>query len=950
VHVTFIASVPAKGTATYTLETGAAGPEVKTPVTVDNKADLCTVSTGPLKFTVKAKGFNLFDEVWLDVNANGTFDAGEQIISSSPDNGSMFIDQNSALQKSSDIANPRFTVEESGPVRAILRVETPTLFTSTANMRHGYMCRIYAYAGKPYVKVEYTLKNSAFNHKYSYPLYVKDFSLKTRLNLGAATVTMGKDSTGTFSQALGNSGLYLFQNNYNTFAIKDNSGASLTTGVKSLGWLDASDGTKGVTVISRYFWEMWPNGLELDTGNVLYARMLPKWDAGYYWSTEWTRASFIKSTTGMHWLEDMQHLTKEFLYSFHAGNVDGAQAAVQAKLFQKNPVGVIPMDWWKQTRATLDMDGIIPLQSVPSSPASTNPQYLTQGATKFGWPNFGGDIIGAVSRMSSCEPGDVPSGAMRFMATENPQYYYQDRTYAYGDMNVRPEWMGSEVDFSVDSIMQFTTMPYSGTPYCNYSWRPGWGGYGPTSFKIVAPYLTGSGPHGWTSRDLEHMWFYQVEEFYYYDGMPLIKDWYKWIGQFVKCAAYEKGDERISRHETRGDGHAMDALMGAYKMIGDSSFLEGGRVYMTKLKAKQCKRNGQIFDWSSSPGESGLEMGYLSRGIIRYMEEQKDKSCKAYTEAFGLLEGMIQWNYQWGHWAYWVMAGVQGTLSGTAMPLADPEIWMYLHTGYTPYKTQVRVLADAHIYGDLIHWNLFDMTNFPVYPGRLCQYAWENPRLDTVPPPPIADLSGQAAQPTGMGKLWVKADSLPSNKQLFFAVRSFDSSDNMSALSNIYSVNLGAATSTYLTWTAPSTAAYYHVKWCHKNIVENDSSTDTTNKYYFWAANAIGNDINARIPLSVEKSKEGTAETASLECYPNPSNPTVHLRISLPSMNQPVLLTVADVNGRIIKSFTPTVSHGMATVAWNADNMKGEKVPSGLYVVRLKCGSYNLIRKVMLIK
>ena len=909
-----------------------------------------TVVTGPLKFKVKKQNFNLFDEVWLDLNNNGAFDAGEQLITSSPDNGGMFSDRNSVLQKSSDVANPMFKIEEAGPVRAIIRVEAPTLFTSTANMRHGYVCRIYAYAGKPYVKVEYTLKNSAFNHMYSYPLYCKDFSIKTRLNLGAVTVTLGKDSTGNFSQALGGSGVYVFQNYYNTFSVLNNSGASLGSGAKSLGWIDASDGTKGVTLYSRYFWEMWPNGLELDTGNVLYARMLPKWDAGYYWSGGTSRTAFVKSTAGLHWLDDMQQLTKEFLYSFHAGNVNTGQTVVQAKQFQKNPVGVIPMAWWKQTRATLDMDGIIPLQSVPTSPVSTDPQYMTQPAKAFGWPNFGGDIIGAVSRMSSCEPGDVPSGAMRFMATENPQYYYQDRTYAYGDMNVRPEWMGGEADASVDSIMQFTTLPYSPSPYCNYSWRPGWGGYGPTPYKVVAAYLSGTDHHGWTSRDLEHMWFYQVEEFAYYDGMPLIKDWYSWLGKFIACSAYEKGDNRIGRFETRGHGHAMDALMGGYKLIGDSSMLKTGNVYVGKLKVKQCKRNGQIFDWSNAQGESPLEIGYLSRGIIRYMEEQKNKSCKEYTEAYGLLEGMIQWNFNWGNWGYWVVAGTHNAgVSGTSMPLADPEIWMYLHTGYTPYKTHVRVLADAKIYGDLIHWNLFDMANFPVYPGRLCQYAWENPRLDTVPPAAITDLSGQATQPAAGTKLWVKADSLPANKMLYFAVRSFDSSDNVSKLSNIYSVNLGAATSTYLTWSPVPTADHYHVKWCHKNIVENDSSTDTTSKYYFWAANAIGNNINSPIVTSTEENGP-SSENSALDCYPNPFNPTVFLSITLRAKNGPVMLTVTDVSGRLIKSFSPNLSKGRATVAWNADNMRGEKVPSGLYVVRVKSGNYSLVRKVLLAK
>ena len=916
-------------------------------LTVTETANDVTVVTGPLKFKVKKQNFNLFDEAWLDLNSNGTFDAGEQIILSSPENGGVFTDPNSAIQKSSDVANPRFAVEERGPMRAIIRVEAPTIFTSTTNMTHGWVVRIYAYAGKPFVKVEVTLKNSAFNSLYSYPLYCKDFSVKTRLNLGAATVTVGKDSMGTFSQVLGNSGVYIFQNNYNTFNIMSNAGTTLGSGVKSLGWMDASDAQKGVTVYNRYFWESWPNGLELDTGNVLYARLLPKWDAGYYWSTEWTRASFIKSTTGMHWLDDMQHMTKELMYEFHAGSVNSAKTIVQAFQFQKNPVAVVPVSWWAQTHVTADMGGIIPITTPAASPASTDAEYVTRGAGDFGWPNFMGNIIGAVDRKTACATGDIPFAGHHFLATENPRYYYQGRAYAYGELNCRLEQMGGEVDFANTAEMTFTTMPYSPEPYCNYSWRPGWDFGGKGNFKTMAAYLGGSGPHGWTSRDCEHLWIYNTEDFYYYDGMPIIKDWYKWIGQFGKVVSYDRGDNRVWRIALRGHGHTLSAIMGAYKMTGDSSFLAAGTNYMYKMKAQQSKRNGQMTPESDQNGEGGLHVGYMSRALTRYMEELKNKSCKEYVDAFGALEGLIQWNYNWGHYCYYTAPGVVGTMSGTAMPLIDPELWLYLHTGFTPYKTQSRAFADAKIYGDLIKWNLTS-ANFPVFVGRLCQYVWENPRLDTVPPPAITDLSGQATQPTGT-QLWVKADSLPANQTIYFAVRSFDSTDNMSQLSNIYSVNLGSATSTYLTWTAPATAAYYHVRWSPKTMVENAATMDTSTSYYFWAANAIGNDINAP---SVVATEDGTpsAESAALDAYPNPFNPSTHFRISLQSGKTSALLTITDVSGRIIKTFATPLSKGKALVAWNADNARGEKVPSGLYIARLTCGNCSYVKKVMLMK
>jgi hypothetical protein len=59
-----------------------------------------TVVTGPLKFKIRKQNFNLFDEAYLDLNNNGAFEAAEQVIMSSPNNGGIFTDRYGAVQKS----------------------------------------------------------------------------------------------------------------------------------------------------------------------------------------------------------------------------------------------------------------------------------------------------------------------------------------------------------------------------------------------------------------------------------------------------------------------------------------------------------------------------------------------------------------------------------------------------------------------------------------------------------------------------------------------------------------------------------------------------------------------------------------------------------------------------------------------------------------------------------
>lgn len=48
-------------------------------------------------------------------------------------------------------------------MRVIIRAEAPTVYNSTTDHKHGFAVRIYTYAGKSFVKVDYQLQNSAKN-------------------------------------------------------------------------------------------------------------------------------------------------------------------------------------------------------------------------------------------------------------------------------------------------------------------------------------------------------------------------------------------------------------------------------------------------------------------------------------------------------------------------------------------------------------------------------------------------------------------------------------------------------------------------------------------------------------------------------------------------------------------------------------------------------------------
>lgn len=79
--------------------------------------------------------------------------------------------------------------------------------------------------------------------------------------------------------------------------------------------------------------------------------------------------------------------------------------------------------------------------------------------------------------------------------------------------------------------------------------------------------------------------------------------------------------------------------------------------------------------------------------------------------------------------------------------------------------------------------------------------------------------------------------------------------------------------------------------------------------------------------------------------YPNPFNPTTNISFELPKSGE-VSLKVFDMLGREVQELINGYqAAGAHQVQFNAENL-----PSGMYIYRLKSGSVELTRKMMLIK
>lgn len=84
--------------------------------------------------------------------------------------------------------------------------------------------------------------------------------------------------------------------------------------------------------------------------------------------------------------------------------------------------------------------------------------------------------------------------------------------------------------------------------------------------------------------------------------------------------------------------------------------------------------------------------------------------------------------------------------------------------------------------------------------------------------------------------------------------------------------------------------------------------------------------------------------------YPNPFNPETTIKYELPEKAD-VIIEIYNTIGQKIKTLiNETKEAGYYEIKWDARNDKGIKVNSGIFIYRIKAGSYTDVRKMILLK
>jgi hypothetical protein len=156
-------------------------------------------------------------------------------------------------------------------------------------------------------------------------------------------------------------------------------------------------------------------------------------------------------------------------------------------------------------------------------------------------------------------------------------------------------------------------------------------------------------------------------------------------------------------------------------------------------------------------------------------------------------------------------------------------------------------------------------------------------------------------------------------------------------------------------------------KW-QGEIAENSPETITVNfpqvflpsNLYSATIKVHTNDPNnslVEIPLTVDITTVDNDDNAVQaiqsdlqQNYPNPFNPETTISFFV-DKNSEVVIDIYDIKGRKVKSLVrENYSRGNHSVVWNGRNEEGNPVASGVYLYKMRSGSFSKSRKMILLK
>lgn len=489
------------------------------------------------------------------------------------------VDAEGRVFTSAGVAPDEIVVEESGPVRATVRVRG-TFADTEGNSWMRYLCRLHVYAGQAWVRLEITFENSALTPKMSVlsrlelPLLVKDL----------AGITSGQ---GTCKA--------LLQDYDNRFLIDGKAHAG-----RSAGYCAVLAKSGPAVVAIRDFWQLYPKAFEARGDGSLVVGVLPPLPKAQYQNEADQRLVdrlYYWCDDGGYKLRSGMRFTTEIAVGFDPGVDPGA------------------FNGWVQN---------------PLFAAASTQHYCASGVL--------GNLVPRKPKAFTRYESDVDKAFIGFMERrESKREYgfmnfgdwYGERTWNWGNVEYDTQFAlglhfmrtGSlaalaRADEAAFHNGDVDTVHYASDPR---SIGRAWvhclghtGGYFPPEFKNMGGFATGA-------RGAGHTWCRGHFLLWALTG----NERYREAGE--KVAHYQAVvlPRNVGLGTHRDGGWTLIGALGAYQVNGDPFYLNGARVLLERVLDKQ-RPNGQwghtiwecrdVFPrpWGCKPFMSGVVLHALA--------------------------------------------------------------------------------------------------------------------------------------------------------------------------------------------------------------------------------------------------------------------------------------------------------------------------------------------------
>jgi len=715
-----VATVPANGKVTYYLVRGPA--MVKRELLQVSESDKAvTVDTGVIKFRVRKKPADLLDAVWLDANGDGRYADDEQILRRGQyqlwfPSGSVFTLKDDKQYASYYWSAPRpreVLVEDSGPERATIVVRglhAPDAGKGALPYCYGYLVRIRAYAGKPFLRISYTFTDDSYPPIGS-PV-CKEAVIRIPLKLaGKVTADLGGKKSRPAALAPGERRTMIWMDEKRLIL-------PLMRGelIPDLDYVAASDGRLGANLAVRYLKENHPSALQVKRDeHVVWLEFKP-------WPAE---------AEGEHYLDVCSHKTYELQLTFAPGE-EAIKKGRELFASFDNYLRFWPtVEWTSSTRAFGDFGYV----AVPDEEAR---ERILKAGNLGPFRTTGWRLFGSTPSMQSGSSG-APGGGYEPLITDARYYlaYMQTGDRQCFDQLERTSWFWRDRRYiHLDKDISKEHWTGRGGVYRRYAFE-GHGAYPDLQPADFERRYSGAWNYGgaWGPMDTQHFSVDEIVNYYYLTG-----DRQSLIGmsRLGEEAAYFVSDfvSKVGKADVgRAHGWVIRALVSVYEATGEKRWMDLVREGVHAVCASQDKTAGTTYDVHKTQTPfMGAAVGMALGRYYRHHPEEEVRDA---------LLGISDWLYYdvakyAGGFSYRWSTEDPGKRSASGNRCMSTMSWAYLATGQMRYLEA----ADLHA-GELWPWYLSGF-------GQEYVTIKRTARADRTLPAAVTDLG---ARPLGGGKV-----------------------------------------------------------------------------------------------------------------------------------------------------------------------------------------------------